>query len=278
MPDLAISPSVLHAFRDTVREVTGIQLPASKEPMIHQRLRRLVLAGGWDSTDAFLSAALRSQDMSEDLFAAIDLLTTNTTAFFREPSHFEFLRRQILPDRLRQRARPPRLKIWSAASSEGAEAYTVAMVLADAQREGHAFDYAILGTDISHRMLEKARSAIYHDTQLTGIPPQYLSRYLLTSRDPGMEGQNRIVPELRARVRFAELNLMRNGYPVDRDVDVVFLRNVLIYFDAEDQARVVSNITQHLAPGGHLIVGHAESMCVRHPALTQIVPTIFVKR
>ena len=266
-------------FRHLIRSLTGISLPPSKVQMIDQRLRRRVVEFGLSDTEAYLEKLLAGALPEDELPKVIDLITTNTTSFFRESDHFDYLIRQILPDRLAQgRAEGRRrFKLWSAASSEGAEAYTAAMVLEEARRATPGFDYAILGTDISERMLKRAVAAIYADEQLTTVPREMLSRYLMRADDPSMAGKARIVPELRARTKFRHLNLMDASYPVDRDVDVIFLRNVLIYFDATDKEKVVDRLAGHLAKGGYLIVGHAESMVVRHPALRQVKPTIFQK-
>nr|WP_111299133.1 protein-glutamate O-methyltransferase [Paracoccus saliphilus] len=266
-------------FRDLIGSLTGIILPANKVQMIDQRLRRRVLAFGLPDTEAYLRMLLEDRGMTDELRIVIDLITTNTTSFFREPSHFDFLVDEVLPATLGRRGTgsAPRLKLWSAASSEGAEAFTAAMVLAEAQRAGRRFDYAILGTDISSQVLERATAAVYGIDQLNTVPPPLRRRYFMTSADPALSGKARVVPELRRRVRFRHLNLMDDAYPVDRDVDVILLRNVLIYFSAEDKDRVIAKMVRHVAPGGYLLVGHSESMAVRHPGLRQIRPTIFRK-
>ncbi len=276
MYDEARTRNVMDVFRDKVLKATGISLPPTKAPMVDQRLKRLVIAGGFDTTEQFLQAVLADPRRAEDLEAAIDLITTNTTSFFREAQHFTYLTEHILPQLLAKKGRP-RLKFWSAASSEGAEAYTIAMVLAEAQRNGAVFDFAILGTDISTRMIDKANRAIFGREQTSGIPKHLLQRYFLTARDAHHAGQSRAVPELRARVRFRLMNLMDDTYPLDQDISVAFLRNVLIYFSSEDQRQVVNRVARHLAPGGYLIVGHAESMAVQSASLQQVVPTIFRK-
>jgi chemotaxis protein methyltransferase CheR len=271
----------LHAdrFRAMIRQMTGISLPPAKIHLIEQRLRRRVVAFGLTETEAYLQMLLDSPGMDEELRVVIDLITTNTTSFFRESAHFDHLARHIVPERMAaaRDGKRPRLKLWSAASSEGAEAYTLAIVLAELQRQGMGFDYAILGTDISNRMLQRAQAAIYDAEQLATIPAELRARYFLAGADPSVAGKARVVPELRRRVRFRHLNLMDESYGVDHDVDVIFLRNVLIYFDQSDKERVVARLAQHLAPRGYLIVGHAESMVVRHPSLRQVKPTIFQK-
>ncbi len=270
-------------FRELIRSLTGISLPQSKVVMIEQRLRKRVIAFGLPDTEAYLHQLLDGQGMEEELRIVIDLITTNTTSFFRESDHFDFLANEALPNRLAaarsgpKAGRKPRFKLWSAAASEGAEAYTSAMVLAEAQRRGTTFDFAVLGTDISQRMLERGAEAVYSSDQLSTVPPELVKRYFLSSRHPSVAGKVRVVPELRRHVRFRHLNLMDETYPVDRDVDLIFLRNVLIYFDQVDQERVVARLANHVAPGGYLVVGHAESMVVRMDGLKQVRPTIFQK-
>lgn len=263
-------------FRELIRSITGISLPPSKVQMIDQRLRRRVVAFGLPDTEAYLEKLLGGELPGDELRNVIDLITTNTTSFFREADHFDFLAQEVVPAVIAESGtRRARLKVWSAASSEGAEAYTAAMVLEERRRAGMPFDYAILGTDISQRMLERATAAVYSDDQLTTVPRDLQRRYFLSSAHPSMAGKSRVVPELRQRVRFRHLNLMDATYPVDRDVDLIFLRNVLIYFEPADKERVVQRLAGHLRPGGWLLVGHAESMVVRHDALQQVKPTIF---
>ncbi len=274
VPETASSP-VMDQFREHVRKATGISLSDAKASMIHQRLRRRVVEVGFQTTDDYLRQVMSARDGAE-MVRAVDLITTNTTSFFREPQHFDFLAKRVVPEAIARRGRP-RIKIWSAACSEGAEAYTAAMVLAEQQRMGQSFDYAILGTDISTRILDKANRAIFLSDQLEGIPADLRSRYVMSASDPAYAGRGRMVPELRRKVRFGQLNLMDANFPVDPDVTVVFLRNVLIYFDRSDQTRVVQNIARHIMRGGYLMVGHSESMVVEHPELRQVMPSVFQK-
>ncbi len=265
-------------FREEIRQLTGISLPASKAPMIEQRLRKRVIASGAKNTDAYLQALLKRALPEEELGHVIDLITTNTTGFFREAEHFDFLRETAVPEAMAKAGnRKLKLKVWSAAASEGAEAYTTAMVLSDMVRSGANMDWAILGTDLSQRMIQKARLAVYDDEQMSTVPADMARRYTMTSQDPKLAKKVRIVPEIRSKVRFRRMNLMDASYPIDMDVNVIFLRNILIYFDADDKAAVVDKICRHLLPGGYLIVGHAESMIVRSHGLNHVRPTIFQK-
>jgi chemotaxis protein methyltransferase CheR len=266
-------------FRELIHALTGISLPPTKVQLIDQRLRRRVVAFDLPDTETYLELLLDGALPEGELRIVIDLITTNTTSFFREADHFTYLANVIAP-KVAASGRaglPARLKLWSAAASEGAEAYSAAMVLEDARLKGLNLDFAILGTDLSQRIVAKAKAAIYEDEQLTTVPQDFRRRYFLSSSDPELAGRARIVPELRKRVKFAVLNLMDNSYPVDQDIDVIFLRNILIYFDIATKGRVVARLSEYLRPGGILVVGHAESMAVRNASLQQIKPTIFQK-
>ena len=171
----------------------------------------------------------------------------------------------------------PLLKVWSAASSTGAEAYTIAMVLADMASARKDFRFAVLGTDISTDVIDAGRRAVYPTEQIAPVPPGMQSRYVMHARRPGGRPEIRIVPELRKQVRFDRLNLMDDTYPYDRDVDVIFLRNVLIYFEKSDQAAVIKRLVGHLRPGGYLLLGHSESMIGTSITMRQIAPAVFQK-
>jgi len=265
-------------FRGAVHRLTGISLPEAKVPMVEQRLRRRVIATGQASTEAYLHNLMAGRFGAQEMQVVIDLITTNTTSFFRERDHFDHLSDVLLPAMLQARKVPcPRLKFWSAASSEGAEVYTIAMVLAEARRAGLQFDWAILGTDISASMVAKARTGVYSAEQIERIEPDIKNRYIMSSVDPATRHQVRMVPELRGKVQFRQMNLMDASYPVDHDIDVIFLRNVLIYFNAENRAEVVRRLQGHLRQGGYLIVGHSEGMSVSAPGLERVRPTIFRK-
>jgi len=205
-----------------------------------------------------------------------ELITTNKTDFFREKAHFGFLWDRIIPGALA--ARPGArvtFKCWSAAASTGAEAWSAAMILEEARGQSPELDWSVLGTDISQRVLATARRAIYPEAEMIPVPSALRDRFTMVGQDAHGAPLRRIVPELRQRVRFQEMNLMDRSFQVDRNLDVIFLRNVLIYFDPPTQARVIGLAASHLRPGGYLLVGHAESMIVRQPDLVQVAPAVF---
>lgn len=264
---------------ELIGQEVGIKLPPGKRTMIEGRLRKRVRALGMASMDDYCTFLFDQDGLQVERTHLINAVTTNKTDFFREPEHFELLEHQLVPKLLdlRRAESRPLLKIWSAASSTGAEAYTIAMVLADLAAQRRDFRFAVLGTDISTNVLEQGERAVYGADLIAPVPPAKAQRYLMTGRRPGPRAEVRIVPELRRLVRFAQLNLMDANYPFDHDVDVIFLRNVLIYFEKVDQAKVIRRLVDHLRPGGYLILGHSESMIGTDITMRQVAPAVFQK-
>lgn len=260
-----------------IQAETGIKMPVTKAQMIEGRLVRRVREGGFESMDDYCEHILSGYASDEAVDDFINAITTNKTDFFREAEHFDYLVEQMVPSLIKARERNPLLKIWSAASSTGAEAYTLAMVLGDMQAQRNDFRFAILGTDISTAVLAQGRRAVYPAEMIAPVPPELQARYLMHARRPGARREVRVVPELRRLVRFTHLNLMDQAYPFDRDVDVIFLRNVLIYFEKADQDAVVARLVDHLRPGGYLVLGHSESMIGTSLAVRQVAPAVFQK-
>jgi chemotaxis protein methyltransferase CheR len=252
----------------------GIKLPPGKRLMLEGRLHKRVRALNFSGVNEYVENLFEDDRFESEIPHLIDVVTTNKTDFFREPSHFTFMREVAVPELLKSRGRAD-LKIWSSACSTGMEAYTTAMVLEDVNRKGVRFRYRILGTDISTTVLRAAKTAIYTLDALAPVPQEFIKRYFLSSRDRTSD-EVRVVPELRRMTNFMRMNLMDSSYPVDRDVDIVFCRNVLIYFEREIQRRVIEQLCTHLRPGGYLMVGHSESMIHSVvPGLKQVQPTIF---
>ncbi|SOC23693.1 CheR family methyltransferase [Rhodobacter maris] len=255
---------------------TGIRLPPAKRTMIEARLRKRVRAHGLSSMGAYCRFLFDQGGLEAELSHLVDVVTTNKTDFFREPDHFRFLAGPGIETMLARQGqeRGARLHLWSAASSNGAEAYTIAMVLRALAERSRRFDFAILGTDISTAMLRHAQRAVYPGDFVAPVPAEMRRRYLLTARDP-RQNEVRIVPELRERVRFAHLNLMEPSYPFERHFDAIFLRNVLIYFEREVQVAVTRRLISHLRPGGYLFVGHSETSVASALPVRQVAPAIF---
>lgn len=271
-----LSARQFHAIAELIEDQVGIKLPGGKRLMLEGRLHKRVRALNYSDINEYVEHLFERGELDSELTHLIDVVTTNKTDFFREPAHFAFMKEVAVPELLKPRGRGARdLKIWSAASSTGMEAYTAAMVLDDMARTGGRFRFSILGTDISTAVLQLARTAIYRRDSIEPVPPAYVKRYFLSSRNK-LSDEVRIVPELRRLTNFMRMNLMDTAYPVDRDVDIIFCRNVLIYFERHTQRKVVDQLCSHLRPGGYLMVGHSESMIHSvMPGLTQVQPTIF---
>jgi chemotaxis protein methyltransferase CheR len=201
----------------------------------------------------------------------IDVLTTNKTNFFREPAHFDFLVDAVLP-RLAESGQE--IRLWSAACSSGEEPYTLGMVVRDHLPPEAQKRTRILATDISGRILAAARQARYAGPQLQGIPPETLRKHL--ERVPGAPDAWTVRREVRDLVRFGRLNLMED-WPMKGPFDVIFCRNVMIYFDRETQERLVRRFAALLPPGGILCVGHAESLSGIAHGLEQLQPAVYRK-
>jgi len=221
---------------------------------------------------------LRSDRGPEEVEHLVDLISTNHTKFFREPEHFTFLTNRILPElapRLAAAGTP--LRVWSAAASSGEEPYTLAIVLAEFFREHPSMDWQVEASDISHRMLEHARAAIYPLDRVPPSFPELLKRYFQKGVGD-RAGTCRVKAELRERVRFQRINLFQSEYPVPRDQHVIFCRNVMIYFDPASRATLVQKLARQLAPGGLLVIGHSESLLgIRHD-LEPVRQSVFRKR
>jgi chemotaxis protein methyltransferase CheR len=271
-----LSDRQFRTIAEMIEGQVGIKLPAGKRLMLEGRLHKRVRALNYPGLHEYVEHLFDNGLPDNELTHLIDVVTTNKTDFFREPAHFTFLKEIAVPVLLKPRGRGSHgLKIWSAACSTGMEAYTTAMVLDDMTRTGSRFQFRVLGTDISTAVLRLAKAAIYTRDVVAPVPPEFVKRYFLSSRDRS-RNEVRVVPELRRLTNFMRMNLMDSSYPVDRDVDIIFCRNVLIYFDRQTQRKVVDQLCSHLRPGGYLLVGHSESMIHNTvPTLKQVQPTIF---
>jgi chemotaxis protein methyltransferase CheR len=262
-----------------IEDYSGIKMPPSKMTMIEGRLRRRLRATGIPDLKQYCDYLFEKDGLAAEAIHLIDVMTTNKTEFFREPDHFRFLVERAVPH-LRSSAHGATgapLKIWSAACSIGAEPYTLAMVLADLGQQTEKSRYGITATDISTEVLAAAVSGIYPETMVEPVPAEFRRRYVLRSKDRSLK-QVRIVPELRAAVRFARINLMEAPYQVDREMDIIFCRNILIYFDKATQQTVLQNLTDHLRVGGFLFLGHSETLSGFQLPLESVGPTVFRRR
>jgi chemotaxis protein methyltransferase CheR len=219
---------------------------------------------------------LRSPAGAAEMSFLIDRISTNHTHFFRELKHFDFLQEVVIPKWKADTRRSEPCRIWSAASSTGEEAYSIAIHLAEHFAPAETGRWLIEGTDISTRVLEVAQRGVYETDRLASIPPDLLRRHFQRGTNQ-WAGHFRVKDELRRRVNFQHLNLLEPGYPFTRPFDLIFCRNVMIYFDRPTQETLVRLLAEQLVPGGHLLVGHSESLSSMKHTLKLVRPAVYLK-
>ncbi|MCM5558257.1 protein-glutamate O-methyltransferase CheR [Pleomorphomonas sp. JP5] len=267
-----LSAKNFRRLSDFVSSYSGIKMPPGKQTMLEGRLRRRLRSSGFASLDDYCTYLFDNDGLDVEAVALIDAVTTNKTDFFREPKHFDFLKRYALPALVRNGRTS--LRLWSAACSVGAEPYTAAMILADFAESSGPLNYFVLATDLSTEVLTSARKGIYPAPMLAPVPENYMRRFVLRSSDPN-SNLVRMAPAIRSKVGFARMNFMDETYPIGEPVDVIFCRNVLIYFDKPTQAKVLSRLCDCLAPGGYLFIGHSESITGFNLPVRTVANTIF---
>lgn len=263
---------------DFIYEQCGIKMPPSKKTMLEARMQKRLRLLGMSSFADYVAWILSPGESDDELIHFIDIVTTNKTDFFREAGHFEYLVQSTLPELIKSEGAgvKRRLTVWSAGCSTGEEPYTLAMVLSEfgERYPGFNFNFQILATDISTRVLEKARSGIYEMEKVEPIPLALKKKYLLRSKDSS-KGLVRIAPELRNLVRFRRVNFMDEDFGLRENMDVIFCRNVIIYFDKPTQERLINKFCKYLITGGYLFVGHSETLNNLNVPVVQVAPTIY---
>jgi chemotaxis protein methyltransferase CheR len=266
-----LHPSDFEQISQIVYRYSGIRLNVGKEELVRSRLIKRLRALGVDSFASYLRY-IREDRSAHELHTMIDALTTNKTSFFRENQHFEYMRTRILPELKKHSSR---LRLWSAGCSSGEEAYSIAMLLQEEWPQTNPTDTRILATDISARILAKARAGEYEMESLNDVPSAYLSKYFSCAR----ANSSRIYTVrdiIKRMIRFAQLNLM-DEWPMKGPFEVIFCRNVMIYFDSATQARLVRRFYDLLVPGGYLLVGHSESLVANSCGFKYVQPATYAK-
>jgi chemotaxis protein methyltransferase CheR len=269
LANLAFSDKEFQRIADLMYEAVGLSYNESKKSLIHSRLAPRIQKMGVGGFADYI-AMLEDESQAAEFQMAVDLLTTNETYFFREPAHYDLIEEELT------RSKPQSLAVWSAASSFGDEAYSTAMMLSDLQQQGRiGSQWSVLGTDISDRVLRSASEATYPEDRLRNLSPERLRRHCLRG-DGDSAGLVQMHPRLRERVRFGQLNLCQ---PIE-DIgpfDIVFLRNVLIYFDPPTKREVVDRVLTQLRPGGLFFIGTAEGRVPCNTPLKVLAPGAFLK-
>jgi len=255
------------SFQQLLNQIAGIHLSPAKKPLVTSRLSKRLKQRQCKSFGEYYQQ-LRGHGGQDELQIAVDLLTTNETYFFRETKHFDFLKQRILP----AHRRGAQFRVWSAACSSGEEPYSIAMTLASTLGDNA---WEVVASDLSTRVLERARSGHYALERAQHIPRDYLTSYCLKGTG-SKEGTFLVERRLRERIRFMQVNL-NAALPKLGEFDVIFLRNVMIYFELETKQQVVKRLLQALRPGGYFLVGHSESLNGVTDELRVVMPSIYQK-
>ena len=261
-----LSDSEFERITELAYRTCGINLKKGKRELVQSRLAKKVREGHFKSFHEYYISVVADRT-GEEVTALVDALTTNFTSFYREPAHFDFLRKTIAP----QFHRP--LRIWSAGCSSGEEPFTIAFSLLE-ELGIPAFDQIrILATDISTRALAAAEQATYASLRLDELPTEWLRKYLLRC-DAGTQVWYRVKPRIRSMIEFRRLNLIEpfSSLPT---FDVIFCRNVMIYFHKSTQEELVGRLVERLAPGGYLLIGHSESLNTFEHRLEYVMPAVY---
>jgi chemotaxis protein methyltransferase CheR len=262
-------------IRQLVYDRSRINLGPDKVELVCSRLRKRARALHLAGLEEYIDL-LRSPAGEEEVTGLTDVISTNVTDFFREPDHFDFLRDTVLPEwkAAKDRRAGDVFQAWSAACSSGEEPYTLAIVLAQYFQNGAARDWNITASDISTRILGRAQEAVYLEERIKLPEPELLRRFF--QKGTGQyEGHFRVKPELRSRVAFRHQNLFEWPYPFKHKFDILFCRNVMIYFDRKTQEQLVPRLKEQLVPGGYLFVGHSESLIGIDHTLKCVRPSIY---
>jgi len=272
-----LSQQEFEKLRSLIRTECGIHLNAEKKTMLEIRLKRRMQHLQLPTHAAYCDYLFGPGGQDVELVHLIDAVTTNKTDFFREAEHFEYLVAEALPELDARKGAARKCVVWSAGCSTGEEPYTLAMVLAEYTQSHEGFRFSIFASDISTAVLDKARMGVFKSAVVAPVPQDLRQKYLMRSRDPGSD-LVRVVPELRARIEFRRINFLDPDHRLPETPEIIFCRNVIIYFDRPTQIRVLQNLVRQLAPGGYFFAGHSESLQNMDLPLVSAGPSIYRKR
>lgn len=276
---LTMSQREFDRFSALIYDEAGIKIPLAKKTMLEARLQKRLKALKMHSFEEYANFVFSHEGQQQEMVHLVDVVTTNKTDFFREPQHFDFLVKQVLPYLQRgreSRALSSSFKIWSAGCSTGEEPYTMAMVLSEYAHSNPGFRFNITASDICTKVLKTAMTAVYPEDRVDTIPLPLKKKYLLRSKDKN-KGLVRICNELRNLVTFLRINLMDDELPIGELQDAIFCRNVIIYFDKPTQTRLMHKFHRRLAPGGFLFLGHSETLNGLDVPFQSVASTVYRK-
>ncbi len=267
-----LSEKDFQAFSEFIYSEYGIKMPPVKRVMLQGRLLKRIRELNMKSYSEYKEYFFSKDGQKKEIFNFLNVVTTNKTDFFREPVHFDFLRDEVLP----QHNGNGFFKVWSAGCSSGEEPYTISIVMNEYKRLSPGFNFSIHGSDISNKVLNKAAKGVYPESKISLLPLEMKKRYFLKSKDR-INPTVRVKPELQKNIALKHVNLMDGHYDMNESFDVIFCRNVLIYFDRATQEKVIGKLCNYLKPGGIFFIGHSESLSGMDVPLEHIKPTIFRK-
>lgn len=273
-----LSDNEYRMFAELIYSLSGIQLGDNKKDLVKARLQKRLRERNLDSYEQYYDY-LRSDPSGAEVELMLNAISTNVTSFFREEQHFDLMTKVALPDLDRRKLASGErtLRIWSSACSTGEELCTMLMTVQEyLASSGSNLDAKGLGTDISTRALDQARAGIYDEAKVQGVPKVLLNRYFAKLPGSGCV-RYRFIDQLRAKSVFARMNLMREEYPFSNMFDIIFCRNVMIYFDKPTQRSLVERLCRYLAVGGYLFIGHSESLIGSQHNLETLAPAAFRK-
>lgn len=256
----------------------GIKMPLVKKTMLETRLRRRLRETNINSFGEYCEFLFSKKGISEELIHMIDVITTNKTDFFREPVQFEYLTQNVLPSLISEfnTGLDKTLKVWSAGCSTGEEPYTLAIVLSEFAQSIPRFGFSINASDIATDVLEKAILGIYDAERIAQLPLILKQKYFLKSKDPNKR-QVRVIPQLRKVINFQRVNLMDGDFGLREKQDIIFCRNVIIYFDKQTQEKLIKKLCAQLRYGGFLFLGHSETIFQMNVPMVQVAPSTYKK-
>lgn len=273
-----LSDREFQRFSSFIYDHAGIKMPPAKKTMLEARLQKRLKANSISSFEEYGNYVFSKEGRASELIHLIDVVTTNKTDFFREPGHFNFMVKTALPDILQARgdmSRDP-VRVWSAGCSTGEEPYTLAMVLTEFASAHPDFRVSITASDICTQVLQTAQTGIYPEERTDPIPLNLKKKYLTRSREKS-RSLVRICPQLRSLVTFRRINFMDDDFGIAEKMDIIFCRNVVIYFDKPTQQTLMKKFHKQLKPGGYLFIGHSETLSGLDVNFKAVASTVYRK-
>lgn len=276
---IEIKDNEFQRLSNLVSDKFGIKLPVDKRIMFQSRFQSRLRELGMDSFKAYCDFIFKPENTAAELSKMIDLVSTNKTDFFREKEHFDLIYNRFLPELIDEKKKGVRqlVNCWSAGCSNGQEAFSLAITLEEYKLKTKALvDYQILGTDVSESVLNIARSGIYPFSEIGMIPQEYWKKYVLKSKDQ-KNPRIKIIQSIQSKIEFKYSNLVDNDYSISRMFHFIFIRNTLIYFDRENQYKILMKVIDRLLPGGYLFIGHSESLINLNLPIRIVSPSVYQK-